>query len=95
MPELPLWLCRPAVERIRRAVPAREMFLPNPWGCHRRRISGRIMFDKLAQVVRFGCSYDAIADTTCSATTLRPVPRRGDHARRLFAALARDRPPGL
>ncbi|MEV4189235.1 IS5 family transposase, partial [Streptosporangium canum] len=28
-------------------------------------------FDKLLQVLRFGCSYDAIADTTCSATTLR------------------------
>lgn len=29
------------------------------------------MFDKLIQVLRFGCSYQAIADTTCSATTIR------------------------
>lgn len=29
------------------------------------------MFDKLIQVLRFGCSYEAIADTTCSATTIR------------------------
>ncbi|GAA2280048.1 IS5-like element ISCgl6 family transposase [Kitasatospora cystarginea] len=29
------------------------------------------MFDKLLQLLRFGCSYEAIADTTCSATTIR------------------------
>jgi transposase len=40
-------------------------------GCHRRRVDDRIVFDKLIQVLRFGCSYEAIADSTCSATTLR------------------------
>ncbi len=40
-------------------------------GCHRSRISDRIVFDKLLQVLRFGCSYQGIADTTCSATTIR------------------------
>ena len=40
-------------------------------GCHRLRISHRIIFDKLLQVLRFGCSYEAIADSTCSATTIR------------------------
>jgi transposase len=29
------------------------------------------VFDKLIQILRFGCSYQAIADTTCSATTIR------------------------
>ncbi len=29
------------------------------------------MFDKLVQVLVFGCGYRRIADTTCSATTLR------------------------
>ena len=42
----------------------------HPWGCHRR-IPDRIVFGKLIQVVRFGCSYEGIADTTCSAATLR------------------------
>lgn len=37
----------------------------------RRRIRDRIIFDKLLQLLRFGCSYEAIADTTCSATTIR------------------------
>jgi transposase len=40
-------------------------------GLSRRRIPDRIVFDKLIQVLRFGCSYQGIADTTCSATTIR------------------------
>lgn len=43
----------------------------HPLGCHRRRITDRIVFDKLVQVLVFGCAYARIADTTCSATTLR------------------------
>lgn len=43
----------------------------HPLGCHRLRISDRIVFDTLLQLLRFGCSYEAIADTTCSATTIR------------------------
>ena len=46
------------------------------------------MFDKLVQVLRFGCSYEAIADTTCSATTLR-ADRDEWIALGVFAALAR------
>jgi hypothetical protein len=30
----------------------------------------RIVFDKLIQILVFGCGYRRIADTTCSATTL-------------------------
>ena len=46
------------------------------------------MFDKLVRVLRFGCSYEAIADTTCSATTLRD--RRDEWiALGVFAQLAR------
>lgn len=37
----------------------------------RRRIRDLVIFDKLLQLLRFGCSYEAIADTTCSATTIR------------------------
>jgi transposase len=40
-------------------------------GCHRPRIADRIIFEKLIQVLRFGCSYESIADCTCSATTIR------------------------
>ncbi len=40
-------------------------------GCHRPRIGDRIIFEKLVQVLRFGCSYESIADCGCSATTIR------------------------
>jgi transposase len=43
----------------------------HPLGCHRPRIADRVVFDKLVQVLVFGCGYRRIADTTCSATTLR------------------------
>jgi hypothetical protein len=39
--------------------------LPSP------RIADRVVFDKLIQVLVFGCGYRRIADATCSATTLR------------------------
>jgi hypothetical protein len=72
-------------------LPERPEFHPDhPLGCHRRRISDRIILDKLLQLLqllRFGCSYEAIADTTCSATTIRRLddlgPLPDDH-----------RPPG-
>jgi len=70
-------------------LPPRPTYVPtHPWGCHRRRIGDRIVFDKLIQVLRFGCSYEAIADTTCSATTIRD--RRDEWiALGVFAQLAR------
>jgi hypothetical protein len=34
-------------------------------------VPDRLIFDKLVQVLVFGCSYTRIADDTCSATTLR------------------------
>jgi transposase len=43
----------------------------HPLGCHRPRIPDRIVFDKLVQLLVFGCGYRRIADATCSATTLR------------------------
>jgi transposase len=44
---------------------------PCPLGCHKPRVADRIIFEKLIQVLRFGCSYESIADCTCSATTIR------------------------
>jgi transposase len=50
-------------------LPARQVH--HPLGCHRPRIPDRIVFDKLIQILVFGCGYRRIADATCSATTLR------------------------
>lgn len=43
----------------------------HPWGCHRPRISDRVVFEKLIQVLVLGASYEKISDSTCSATTIR------------------------
>lgn len=72
VPALPSWLTEPLWGQFTALLPERPEYHPDhPLGCHRPRVSDRIVFDKLLQVLRFGCSYQAIADTTCSATTIR------------------------
>jgi transposase len=72
VPALPSWLTEPLWDQFAALLPPRQTYVPtHPWGCHRRRIADRIVFDKLVQVLRFGCSYQGIADSTCSATTIR------------------------
>ncbi|MEU6655346.1 IS5/IS1182 family transposase, partial [Streptomyces sp. NPDC046900] len=72
MPVLQSWLTEPLWEQFVALLPVRPEYHPgHPLGCHRRRVGDRIVFDKLLQLLRFGCSYEAIADTTCSATTIR------------------------
>ncbi|MFF3878022.1 IS5 family transposase [Streptomyces sp. NPDC001978] len=72
MPALPSWLTEPLWDQFAALLPQRPVYDPtHPLGCHRTRISDRIIFDKLLQLLRFGCSYEALADTTCSATTIR------------------------
>ncbi len=72
MPVLPSWLTEPLWDQFAGLLPQRPEFdQSHPLGCHRRRIGDRLVFDKLLQVLRFGCSYEAIADSTCSATTIR------------------------
>jgi len=69
---LPSWLTDPLWDQFAAPLPAREIYDPaHPLGCHRRRIADQIVFDKLLQVLRFGCSYQGIADSSCSATTIR------------------------
>lgn len=87
MPALPSWLAQPLWDQFAALLPDRETYVStHPLGCHRRRIPDRIVFDKLLQVLRFGCSYQGIADSTCSATTLRD--RRDEWIRLgLFAQL--------
>jgi transposase len=72
VPVLPSWLTEPLWSQFAALLPERSTYAPShPLGCHRPRISDRIVFDKMLQLLRFGCSYQAIADTTCSATTIR------------------------
>lgn len=72
MPAIPSWLSNPLWDQFAALLPQRPAVDPShPLGCHRQRIGDRIVFDKLIQVLRFGCSYESIADSTCSATTIR------------------------
>ncbi|MFD8564777.1 transposase [Streptosporangium canum] len=72
MPVLPSWLTEPLWGQFAALLPERPTYAATPpLGCHCPRITDRIVFDKMLQLLRFGCSYRAIADTTCSATTIR------------------------
>lgn len=69
MPALQPYLIEPIWEQFEALLPEREM--NHPLGCHRRRIPDRAVFEKLVEVLVFGCAYERIADERCSATTLR------------------------
>src|ERR671911_584961 len=69
MPALPPYLIEPIWQQFCELLPERKV--DHPLGCHRPRIPDRVVFDKLVQVLVFGCAYHRIADSSCSATTLR------------------------
>ena len=95
MPAIPSWLLEPLWDQFAALLPGRPVYDPaHPLGCHRPRIGDRIIFEKLIQVLRFGCSYEAIADCGCSAHHDPGPPRRVDQGRDLREAQA-DRAGGL
>ena len=69
MPALPSCIVEPLWDQFHALLPQRED--THPLGCHRPRIPDRVIFDKLIQVLVFGCGYRRIDDHTCSASTLR------------------------
>jgi transposase len=69
MPAVPSCFLEPLWVQFSALLPQRQV--SHRLGCHRPRIPDRVVFDKLVQMLRFGCSYREIADRTCSATTLR------------------------
>jgi transposase len=72
VPAIPSWLLEPLWDQFAALLPDRPVYDPShPLGCHKPRIADRIIFEKLIQVLRFGCSYVSIADCACGATTIR------------------------
>jgi len=66
MPALPSSILEPLWLQFAALLPARQV--RHPLGCHRRRIPDRVIFDKLIQVLVFGCGWRCLAPTTdCSA----------------------------
>jgi transposase len=69
MPALQPYIIEPIWEQFSALLPERKT--DHPLGCHRPRIPDRVVFEKLVEVLVFGCAYWRIADEECSATTLR------------------------
>lgn len=69
MPALEPYIIEPIWQQLVALLPERHT--SHPLGCHRPRIPDRVVFEKLVQVLVFGCAYEKIADRSCSATTLR------------------------
>src|SRR4051794_6693899 len=69
MPAIQPYILEPIWEQFCALLPQREV--NHPSGCHRPRIPNRVIFEKLVQVLAFGCAFRRIADEKCSATTLR------------------------
>ena len=69
MPAIQPYIIEPIWQQFSALLPEREA--DHPLGCHRPRIPDRVVFEKLVQVLVFGCAYWRIADQSCSATTLR------------------------
>jgi IS5 family transposase len=70
VPAIAQYLIEPIWEQFCALLPDKDADV-HPLGCHCRRIRARLVFDKLVQVLVFGCAYDRISDESCSATTLR------------------------
>ncbi len=98
MPAVPPYIIEPIWEQLVALLPERDV--DHPLGCHRPRVPDRVVFEKLVQVLVFGCAYEKIAEEGCSASTLR---RRRDEwilagvidALRKMALEAYDRMVGL
>jgi transposase len=69
MPALQTYIIEPIWEQFCALLPERDV--DHPLGCHRTRVPDRVIFEKLVQVLVFGCAYWRISDEGCSATTLR------------------------
>jgi transposase len=69
VPALPPYLLEPIWRQFETLLP--EHRADHPLGCHRPRIPDRIVFEKLVEVLVFGCAYHRIADSSCSESTLR------------------------
>jgi Transposase DDE domain len=74
VPLLPASLIEPAWVEFAALIGADQQpeFAPtHPWGCHRRRIPDRVVFDHVIAALVHGSGYERIATTGCSDRTLR------------------------
>ena len=82
MPLLPASLIEPLWVEFAALIGAndRPEFSPShPWGCHRRRIPDRVVFEHVLAALVHGSGYERIASPGCSDRTIRR--RVGEWAR--------------
>ena len=58
VPALPPYIIEPTWEQLAVLLPDREA--NHPLGCHRPNVPGRLVVEKLVQVLVFGCAYEWI-----------------------------------
>jgi transposase len=69
VPAIQPYIIEPIWEQFSALLPERK--IDHPLGCHRRRIPDRVVFEKLVEILVFGCAYWRIADGSCSESSLR------------------------
>ena len=80
MPLLPASLIDPLWVEFAALIGVDEQpeFSPDhPWGCHRRRVTARVVFDHVIAALVHGSGYERIATPGCSDRTIRRRLARG------------------
>lgn len=72
MPAVPSSLIDPLWAELEALLGSRPEFSPtHPWGCHRRRIPDRVVFEHIVAALVHGSGYEIIASRGCSDRTIR------------------------
>ncbi|WP_327370644.1 IS5 family transposase [Streptomyces sp. NBC_01217] len=72
MPAVPFCLLDPLWDQFAALLPVREGFsASHPLGCHRRRVSDRVVFEHVVLALVHGSGYERIASPGCSDRTIR------------------------
>lgn len=72
MPAVPSCLLEPLWDQFAAILPVREGYsVSHPLGCHRRRVSDRVVFEHVVLALVHGSGYERIASPGCSDRTSR------------------------
>jgi len=72
VPAIPSCLIDPVFAELEALLEEKPEFSPNhPWGCHRRRIPHRVVFEHIVAAMVHGSGYELIASVGCSDRTIR------------------------
>jgi hypothetical protein len=72
VPVVPVCLFEPLWDQFSALLPERPRFSPShPLGCHRERISDRVVFEHVIAALVHGSGYERIASAACSEGTIR------------------------